>query len=89
MRINDSGEIYLKHEEQLYSVHSYQLRMSNPNIVSAIHYEDDRTRHLIVGPTMSNQFIFELHFLNRYYVKQAPGMIIFQTHLSFNSIKYS
>jgi hypothetical protein len=38
------------------------------------HYEENMDRDLIIDPTIFNKFLFEVHFENKAYVIQAPGI---------------
>jgi hypothetical protein len=74
--LNDSGQILIDHEHQL---DTYRIRISKRQAGVSFHYEENMTRRLFQGPSMSNQFIFNVHFSNSKLVVQPPGMNIFRS----------
>ncbi|CAF4433570.1 unnamed protein product, partial [Rotaria magnacalcarata] len=83
-RLYDTGEIDIVHENKFHKVEDYQLRISQPRTMAPTsHYEHTMPCRLIADPTMTDQFLFDIRFNERYFgLTTPPGIDIpFWDHL--------
>ncbi|CAF1283625.1 unnamed protein product, partial [Rotaria magnacalcarata] len=74
---NDKGQVGIYHDGKYCITSSYKFRISEPGRTHTSHYDVNSLHDIMINPSVSNQFLFGIHFKGGIIsLKAAPGSSI-------------